>query len=116
MALRLDAEGVALPQALRRRPRVVAWADVEAVVSWRVRGGSHWVGVVATPEYRRRTGLDTRRGGRWMDDAIGLPIAWTTTTWDGPPHELKAMIAALWRIAPETPWIDAAHHNPTPPR
>lgn len=80
--------------------------------SWRVRGG-HRVGVVATAEYRRRIGLDTRRGGQWMDNAIGLPIAWTTTTWDGPPHELKAMIAALWRIAPETPWFDAAHHNPT---
>lgn len=114
VALRMDAEGVAVSRGVRR-PRRVAWADVEAVVSWQVRDGSHWVGIVATPEYRRRTGLDTRRGGRWMDNIIGLPIAWTTTKWDGPPDELKAMVAALWRISPHTPWIDAAYHDRTLP-
>ncbi|WP_170222301.1 hypothetical protein [Embleya hyalina] len=114
VALRMDAEGVAVSRGIWRSRRV-AWADVEAVVSWRVRDGSHWVGIVATPEYRRRTGLDTRRGGRWMDNIIGLPIAWTTTKWDGPPDELKTMVAAVWHISPDTPWIDAALHDRTAP-
>jgi hypothetical protein len=111
VAPRTDAEGTALPQGVRRGPRMVAWADVEAVISWRVRDG---VGVVATAEYGRRTGLDTRRGGRWMDDATGPPIAWTTTKWDGAADEPKAMVAALWRISP-APWIDPSHHNHTAP-
>ncbi|MFF7251191.1 hypothetical protein ACFZBU_45920 [Embleya sp. NPDC008237] len=81
----------------------MAWADVETLVSWPVKHGSHRVGVVATGRYRHRTGLDTRRSGRWMNKVVVIPVSWTTPMWDGPPDEFKAMVAALWGIIPGYP-------------
>ncbi|MFE3206367.1 hypothetical protein [Embleya sp. NPDC059237] len=117
VVLRVDADGVALHWGFGRAPRVVAWADVETVVSWRG-NGMRWVGVVASADYRRRAGLEGGRSGRWLDRAVGMPVSRTVTTWDGPADELKALVAAVWRFAPDTPWADLSHpdHHATPDR
>ncbi|WP_161357191.1 hypothetical protein [Streptomyces sp. SID3343] len=112
VAMTMDSAGVTIPLGLRLKPKVFLWADVQAVVTWESVKHGKYIGVLTTPEYRHRTGLDTKRGGRWMNKQLGMPVARTCTFWNGPPREHKAVIAASWRLAPQIPWVDLAYGNP----
>ncbi|HSA51364.1 MAG TPA: hypothetical protein VLH10_14825 [Yinghuangia sp.] len=109
--LRMDSAGVSLPGGLFRARRFIAWSDIEAVVAWQIKDGSHWVGVVATQEYRERNNLSGKRTD-FVNNLIGLPVAGTVAQWEGPSAELKELAAALVSTAPGVPFVDPTHREP----
>ncbi|MCF2531966.1 hypothetical protein [Yinghuangia soli] len=118
---RFDAAGVTLVRGRwrgRTRDDLIPWADIEAVVVWKQRG-SNWVGVVATEDYRRRTGRGQGRLDQHIDGLLGHAVSGTTLPWDGPDHELRSLYAAVAALAPDVPCLDptdGTHWSPRPPK
>jgi hypothetical protein len=118
---RFDAAGVTLVRGRwrgRTRDDLIPWADIEAVVVWKQRG-SHWVGVVATDDYRRRTARGQGRLDEHIDSLLGHAVSGTTLPWDGPDRELRTLYAAVAVLAPNVPCLDptdGTHWSPGPER